>query len=152
MVDVNQATARAVTRWENARFAARQSLLEAAAGQALRDVKALLPRGEWKAWLAAHGIQQRTAQRWMRLPQVSQIGKFDTVDAALKAYRAPVRTEPAPPAIPDRAMRDATRAERTLADRDREAAREAARQAAGRARMARETARRAAERRARYGD
>ena len=61
------------------------------AGTALVEIKASRPRGSWLSWLASEGVAESTAYRLIELTKykTSQLGKFDSVDAALKALSGP---------------------------------------------------------------
>ena len=54
-------------------------------GRAFTRLKAELGHGNWIPWLEEHGIAATTAKRWMKLSQIDQIGRFDTIEAALKS-------------------------------------------------------------------
>ena len=67
------------------------------AGAALVDVQREAERGQFGTWLEAEGVAKSTAYRLMELArayETSQIGKFETVDAALTA----AKDRPAPTA------------------------------------------------------
>ena len=67
-------------------------------GQALHEIKARLPHGEFRAFLEAEGIARETAARFMRLSKgvsMTQIGTFDSMDAALKSIPSKVSSRPA---------------------------------------------------------
>ena len=52
------------------------------------EAKAALPYGAWYPWLESKNIAKRTAARWMVLArevEISQIGRFESVEAALKS-------------------------------------------------------------------
>ncbi len=57
------------------------------AGDALMRVEDQLPRGAWRCGLEERGISKSTAQRFISLrkkyPEMSQIGTFSSVSAAL---------------------------------------------------------------------
>ena len=52
-------------RFNNAAGKVRDGLFEA--GQALIDQKSCLPHGSWAAWISSKGINERSAQEWMRV-------------------------------------------------------------------------------------
>ena len=58
-------------------------------GKVLCKAKEDAGHGQWIPWLSARGISQSTAKRLMSLyteyPQIAQLGRFESVDAALKA-------------------------------------------------------------------
>ena len=101
--DLDTLRANAVHKVGQAQQLARRTV-EAAweAGQALRAVKEATPHGEWLPWLEAEQIARETARRFMRLAdvQITQVGEFDSVDAALKAL-SPAPSEPSPIPIPE---------------------------------------------------
>ena len=63
------------------------------AGTALVEIKASpsLPHGSWLPWLASEGVAHATATRLMHFAEndISQIEKFATVGAVLKALKSP---------------------------------------------------------------
>jgi hypothetical protein len=66
------------------------------AGAALLEAKRLLPHGQWGTWLARAGINDRTAQRYMRLARspltsdiVSDLGGVSPALAFLSRWKAP---------------------------------------------------------------
>ena len=67
---------------------ARRTVEEAwLAGDVLARIRAELPHGAWTPALRSRGIAPRTARRFIELrqkyPQIGQIGRFDSVSAAL---------------------------------------------------------------------
>ena len=80
---------RAVFFWNRANFHARRAVEDAwQCGIALDEIKASLPHGAWHPWLESKDIPKRTAARFMQLTreiQIGQLGRFDSVDAALKS-------------------------------------------------------------------
>ena len=85
---------------------ARRTVEEAwLAGDALMRIKEQLPHGEWTPALEERGIAVRSARRFIQLrkqyPQIGQIGRFDSVTAALTDKKArksgadiPIKTAP----------------------------------------------------------
>lgn len=63
------------------------------AGTALAEIKASpsLPHGSWLPWLESEGVATNTAACLMKLAtyEIYQLGKFGSVDAALKALSGP---------------------------------------------------------------
>ena len=80
---------RAVFYWTRANHLARRAVEDAwRCGQALNEAKAALPHGAWHPWLENKRIAKRTAARWMELArevQICQLGRYDSVDAALNS-------------------------------------------------------------------
>ena len=80
---------RAVFYWTRAHHFARRAVKDAwHCGQALNEAKAALPHGAWYPWLESKNIAKRTAARWMELArevEIGQIGRFESVEAALKS-------------------------------------------------------------------
>ena len=66
-------------------------------GKILCKAKSECKHGQWIPWLKARNIAQSTAKRYMALfngyPQIAQIGRFGSMDEALKAL-APPKPEP----------------------------------------------------------
>ena len=80
---------RAAFYWTRANHFARRAVEDAwRCGQALNEAKAALPHGAWHPWLESRAIARRTATRWMELAreiEIGQIGRFESVEAALKS-------------------------------------------------------------------
>ena len=89
---------RAVFFWNRAQASARRFIEEAwQCGKALNETKASLPHGAWHPWLQSKGIKIRTATRFMELArefQIGQLGRFESVDAALKSVEKRKSTNP----------------------------------------------------------
>ncbi len=106
--DLSDAQSRAIEHWKSANRFFRNTIKEVwECGRALCEVKKELPHGKWGEWLKSAGIPTSTAHRWMKLSEqydeISQIGKFNSVDQALKAWQ-PARSkrkEPAREVEPD---------------------------------------------------
>lgn len=86
---------------------ARRTVEEAwLAGDALMRIKEQLPHGGWRSGLEERGITKSTAHRFISLrkkyPQMSQLGTFSSVSAALTAKPRDSNTDPEeqPPAQP----------------------------------------------------
>ena len=65
-------------------------------GRLLTELKEVMEHGAWLPWLEKNKISQRTAHRLMQLHleyQISQLGEFGSVDAALKAIPKPQKEE-----------------------------------------------------------
>ena len=80
---------RAVRFWETACAHARKAVTASwDCGQALLELKEVSRHGEFLPALERIGIKKTTAYRLMELarayPEISEIGKFDSVDAALR--------------------------------------------------------------------
>ena len=99
---LSDAQDRALKHWESANRFFRNTIKEVwECGRALCEVKKELPHGKWGEWLKSAGIPTSTAHRWMKLSEqydeISQIGKFNSVDQALKAWQ-PARSKRKEPA------------------------------------------------------
>ena len=85
-------TAAFKAQWADAQGLARKSVERAwDAGKTLTAIKARLPHGRWLPWLKAEGVSSSSAHRLMQLTkiQISQIGKFQSVDEALRSLPKP---------------------------------------------------------------
>lgn len=86
----------ALTACRNAAEAERQTVAAKwRAGTALREVREMLPHGEWMAWQRENGIARSSADRWIRLAegyaQITHAGNFTSVRAALASLPKPTR-------------------------------------------------------------
>ena len=84
----------------------RQAIEEAwQCGDALIAAKAETKHGDWLPTLRVAGIAQETAKRFMRLcqayPEIAQVGRFDSVHAALTSGKSPRAAESDGPSIRD---------------------------------------------------
>ena len=95
---------RAIKHFRSAHRYRRRSLEEAwTCGRALSEVRDLMDHGGWENWLESVRIARSTGHRWIRLSEqyeMSQLGTFGSVDAALKAM-PPARPEPEKPLEPE---------------------------------------------------
>ena len=80
---------RAVFFLNRANFHARRAVEDAwQCGIALNETKDSLPHGAWLPWLESEDIPKRTATRFMQLARgikIGHLGRYDSVDAALKS-------------------------------------------------------------------